>query len=77
MSKHKNILLKLQKKYGEGGYALVSPKTGEVLAFGEDIQSLYRIIERKKINDKNELVMYIPPPNVKHVFHFSLSIRIL
>lgn len=77
MIKHKNILLSLQKKYHKGGYALVSPRKGNVLAFGDDLELLYKTIEKKKITDKDELVMYIPPPSVKHVFHLSLSIRIL
>lgn len=73
----KNLLLKLQKKYHEGGYALISPKTGQVVAFADDIKILYQTIEREKIRDADKLVMYVPPPKVKHVFQVSLSIRIL
>lgn len=74
---NKNLLLKLQKQHHEGGYALVSPKTGQVVAFADDIKMLYQTIERKKIRDADKLVMYVPPPKVKHVFQISLSIRIL
>jgi len=72
----KNILMKLQEKYKEGGYALVSPKTGKVMAFSETLQSLYTIIDQKQIHDADKMVMYVPPPNLKHVFYISLSIRI-
>lgn len=71
MITRKNILLKLQKKYHEGGYALISPNTGKVLAYGEDLELLYKIIKKEKIKDQDKLVMHIPPPSVKHVFHFS------
>lgn len=73
--KKRNLLLKLQKKFKEGGYALIVPKSGKVIAFGEDLKQLYNNIDKEKIKDADKLVMYIPPPNVKHVFHFSLSIR--
>jgi dTDP-4-dehydrorhamnose 3,5-epimerase-like enzyme len=74
--KSKHLLLKLQKKYKTGGYALVSPKSGQVVIFSEDIKSLYQTIDKEKINDTNKLVMYVPPPHVKHVFQLSLSIRV-
>lgn len=74
--KSKNLLLQLQKKYHEGGYALVSPKSGEVLAYGKSLKHLYTTIDRKKIKDNDKLVMHIPSPNVTHAFHFSLSVRI-
>lgn len=69
-----NLLLRLQKRYQEGGYALVSQKTGKAFAFGEDLNKLYKIIEEKKIRDMDKVVMYVPPPRVKHVFQISLSI---
>ena len=72
----RNLLLKLQRKYQEGGYALIVPKTGKVIAFGEDLKDLYTTIDKEKIKDADKLVMYIPPPKVKHVFQLSLSIRI-
>lgn len=72
----KNLLLTLQKKYKTGGYALVSPKNGRVSAFGEDLKQLYKTINEEKINDADKMVMYIPPPHVKHVFQLSLSIRL-
>lgn len=71
--KRKNLLLQLQRKYQEGGYALVTPKTGKVVAYGEDLENLYATIDRKKINDAGKLVMFIPPPRVTHAFHLSLS----
>lgn len=70
-----NLLLKLQKRYQEGGYALVSQKTGKAFAFGEDLNKLYKIIDEKKIKDIDKTIMYVPPPRVKHVFQISLSIR--
>lgn len=75
MIKHKNILLKLQKKYHEGGYALVSQKSGQIYAFGDDIKKLYDLIEKKKIKDENRLVMYIPPLHIKYALRISLSIN--
>lgn len=74
--RNKNLLLTLQKKYQEGGYVLVSPKSGKVVAFGEDLAHLYEVIDRKKIKDADKVVMHIPPPSVTHAFHLSLSIRI-
>ena len=74
--KRKNLLLKLQKKYQEGGYALISPKSGEVLAYGKNLKHLYTTIDRKKIKDADKLVMHIPTPNITHAFHFSLSVWI-
>lgn len=68
---HKNILLKLQKKYKDGGFALVSQLSGEVYAYGEDIKKLYKVIDEKKIKDENKIVMHIPPIHVKHVFQIS------
>ena len=76
MIRHKNILIKLQKKYKDGGFALVSQASGEVIAFGEDIKKLYEVIDEKKIKDENKIVMHIPPIHVKHVFQISLSIQI-
>ena len=76
MTRNKNILLNLQKKYKDGGFALVSQTSGEVSAFGEDIKKLYKVIDDKKINDENKIVMHIPPIHVKHVFQVSLSIQI-
>ena len=76
MIRHKNILIKLQKKYKDGGFALVSQASGEVVAFGEDIKKLYKLIDKKKIKDEDKIVMHIPPIHVKHVFHISLSIQI-
>lgn len=74
--KRKNLLLNIQNKYKEGGYALVSPKSGKVSAFAENLKKLYQTIDRRKIKDSDKLVMHIPSPNVKHAFHISLSIRI-
>jgi hypothetical protein len=74
--KKTNLLLKLQKRYHEGGYALVSQKTGKTFAFGGDLNKLYKIIAEKKIKDIDKTVMYVPPPRVKHVFQISLSIRL-
>lgn len=74
--KNKNLLLNLQKKYQKGGYALVSPKSGEVFAYGINLKNLYESIDRNKIKDSDKLVMYIPSRNVTHAFHFSLSVRI-
>lgn len=74
--KNKNILLKLQRKHRDGGYALVSPRTGRVAAFAENLKKLYQTIETQKIRDETKLVMYVPPPHVTHVFHFSLSVRV-
>lgn len=54
---NKNLLFKLQKKYQDGGYALVAPKSGKVVAFSEDLKNLYKTIDQKKIDDKNKLVM--------------------
>lgn len=71
----RNILLKLQRKYQDGGYALIVPETGKVIAFGEDLKVLYAKIDKGKIKDADKLVMYVPPPKVKHVFQLSLSIR--
>ena len=68
MLKNKNILLKLQKKYKDGGFALVSETTGQAYAFGEDIKKLYKVIDDKKVKDENKIVMHVPPVNVKHVF---------
>lgn len=73
--KRLNLLLQLQKKYQGGGYALVSQKTGKAFAFGEDLSKLYKTIDEKKIKDMDKVVMYVPPPRVKHVFQISLSIR--
>ena len=64
----KQLLLQLQKKFQEGGYALIYPKSGRVAAFSENLKKLYQTIDQKKIDDKNKLVMYIPPPHVAHVF---------
>lgn len=61
MISNKNILLKLQKKFKEGGFALISESTGQVYAFGEDIKKLYQIIDKKKVKDENKIVMHIPP----------------
>ncbi|MBI4009093.1 hypothetical protein HY357_02575 [Candidatus Roizmanbacteria bacterium] len=76
MITQKNILLKLQKKYKEGGFALISQASGEIIAFGKDIKKLYKVIDEKKIKDENKIVMHIPPIHVKHVFQISLSIQI-
>ncbi len=73
--KNKYLLVKLQKKYKDGGYALVSLEKGQVFAFADNLSKLYEIIDAKNIEDENKTVMYVPPPNVKHVFHISLSIR--
>lgn len=73
--KNKYLLLKLQKKYQEGGYALVSPETGRIFAFADDLKKLYKTIDAKNIEDADKLVMYVPPPHVKHVFQISLSVR--
>jgi len=56
------ILIKLQKKYEDGGYALVSDK-GQVLAYGEDMRKLYQVIEKKRIDDKRGVVWFIPSPH--------------
>lgn len=53
-----SLLLKLQKKYQEGGYALVSQRTGKTFAFGEDLNKLYKIIDEKKIKDADKAVNY-------------------
>lgn len=74
--KNKNILLKLQEKYHDGGYALVSPDTGRIFAFGQNLKKLYTNIDTRKIKDEDKIVMYVPPPRVKHVFQISLSIRL-
>jgi len=76
MIKQRNILLKLQKKYHDGGFALVSQASGEVFAYGKDIKKLYKVIEEKKIKDANKIVIHIPPIHVKYVFQISLSIQI-
>lgn len=75
MSIAKNLLIRLQRKYQKGGYALVAPKSGKVLAHGQDLPRLYKVIEKKHVNDKDKLVMYIPTPGYTHVFRLSLSIR--
>ncbi len=58
----------LQKKHQRGGYALVSPKSGKLYVFGNDVKALYQKIEKEKINDSDKMVMYVPPLHVKHVF---------
>ena len=73
---NKNILFKLQKKYKDGGFALISQTSGQIYAFGEDIKKLYKLIDKKKIKDEDKIVMHIPPIHVKHVFQISLSIQI-
>lgn len=75
MSVAKNLLIRLQKKYSKGGYALVGPKSGKVFAHGMDLQSLYKHIDKKRVNDADKLVMYIPTPGYTHVFRLSISIR--
>lgn len=72
-----NVLLqKLQEKYKDGGYALVSPTSGRVTLFAKTIKNLYKTIETKQIKDADKIVMYIPPPKIAHVFQVSLSIRL-
>ncbi len=73
--KNKNLLLRLQTKYQDGGYVLVSPDTGRVFAFGQNLKLLYKTIDAKKIKDEDKLVMYVPS-RMKHVFQLSLSVRI-
>lgn len=70
-----DLLWQLQKKYQNGGYALVADKSSRVLAFAEELDRLYKIIDQKHIDDSNKVVMFIPPPHVKHVFSVSLSVR--
>lgn len=75
MIKKSNLLVSLQKQHTQGGYALVSPKSGRVAVFAENLKKLYQTIEKKQIDDAQKIVMYIPPPKVKHVFRISLSVR--
>ncbi len=70
------LLQNLQKKYKDGGYALVSPDTGRVALFADTIKKLYQAIEIKQIQDADKVVMYIPPPKVTHAFSLSLSVRL-
>lgn len=70
------LLLNLQKKYKQGGYALVSPESGKVWLYADTVKNLYKTIEMKDIPDADKLVMYIPQRKGSHVFSFSLSIRI-
>ncbi|MBI2587394.1 hypothetical protein HYW29_01110 [Candidatus Amesbacteria bacterium] len=70
-----DILIKLGKKYKSGGYALVSPSSGRVAAYGKDIKLLYQKIDRDKINDSDKMVMYIPSSHHVHIFHLSVSVR--
>ncbi|MBI2029059.1 hypothetical protein HYT02_01445 [Candidatus Gottesmanbacteria bacterium] len=74
--KNRNVLLQLQKKYREGGYALVSSESGRVFVFAKTLKELYKTIDDKKIKDEDKTVMHIPSPYIKHVFYFPLSIRI-
>lgn len=64
----KNLLLTLQKKYRDGGYALIAPKSGNLVAFAKTLKDLYQRIDQKSIDDRDKIVMHIPSPRVKHVF---------
>lgn len=70
------MLLKLQKKYKDGGYVLVSPKSGKVIVFATDFKKLYEAIDRKNIDDADKLVMHVPPLHVKHVLRLFLPIQV-
>ena len=76
LMKKLSLLSKLQKIHQEGGYALISQKTGKVFAFAEDLKKLYKTVDEKRIKDVDKTVMHVPPPRVKHVFQVSLSIRL-
>lgn len=71
-----NLLLNLQRKFKQGGYALVS-KAGKLVVFGENIKKLYEKIDKQRIKDEDKIVMHIPSPRVTHAFTISLSVRIL
>lgn len=64
----RNLLLNLQRKFKDGGYALVSEKNGRVFAYAETIKKLYQKIEEKNVKDENKTVVYVPSAKVKHVF---------
>lgn len=72
----KTLLQNLQKKYKQGGYALVSPRSGRVALFADTIKKLYQTIQGKNINDENKVVMYVPQRKGSHVFSISLSVRL-
>ena len=71
-----DLLLNLQKRYKQGGYALVS-KAGRLVVFGENIKKLYEKIDSQKIKDEDKIVMYIPSPRISHAFTVSVSVRII
>jgi hypothetical protein len=65
---NRQLLGELQKKHKRGGFALVSEEKGQEIAFGKDIEFLYKKIDKKKIKDSSQVVMHIPPLNAVHVF---------
>lgn len=66
--KKRNLLLKLQRRFKDGGYALVSEESGRVFAYGENLKKLYQRIEQENVKDEDKTVVYVPSAKVKHVF---------
>jgi len=66
------ILISLQERFKTGGFVLLAPRSGRVYAYGKDIKKLYEKIKRKEISSENKIIMYVPRPDVSHVFCIPL-----